>query len=338
MWDNLIDVRELPYLIRRVRRDPRLFKLIVSRLPLTGRSRTRAAWAHTERATKHWWDIPAVVERWNRMISGDPTRNHYEYVAGKYWQDRAPLRALSLGCGGGTKEMAWAATGTFRAIDAYDTSENRVRSAREEAARRGLAPLINFRVGDAYDIPLERGSYDVILTEDSLHHFTPLDPLLRRIHHALAQDGFFVLNEFVGPSRFQWTDRQIEAVNGLLSLLPTRYKILGNSGLTKLPVIRPSRLGMILKDPSEAVESSRILPLLHQRFDVKEVRGYGGAVLHLLFADIAHHFLAPDEEARRLLRLCFEVEDFLLERGDVGHDFVVAICGKRASESALHDR
>jgi SAM-dependent methyltransferase len=330
VWNNFINFREFAYLARRVRRDPRLVEIILSRLALTGRGRIRAAWTHTERATKHWWDVPAVVERRNRMISGDPTRPHSAYVADRYWRDRGRVRALSLGCGDGGKEMDWAATGTFRAIDAYDISENRIRSAREEASRRGLAPMINFRVGDAYEVPMQGESYDVILTEDSLHHFAPLEPLLRRIHGALTQDGFFVMNEFVGPSRFQWTDRQMEAVNGLLALLPTPYKTLQGSRYTKVPVVRPSRLGMILKDPSEARESSRILPLINDIFDVKEVRGYGGSILHLLLAEIAHHFTDPDEEGDRLLRMCFEAEDSLIERGDVGHDFALAVCAKRS--------
>jgi SAM-dependent methyltransferase len=332
VWNNFVNAREIPYLIRRLRHDPRLLEIVLSRVPLTRRGRTRAAWAHTERATKHWWDIPAVMERWNLLITGDAACGHREYVVRKYCRGRQELRGLSLGCGGGNKELAWDATGAFRRIEAYDISENRIRSAREEAARRGVGARVDFRVGDAYEVPLEGETYDVIITEDSLHHFTPLEPLLRRLHDALAPDGLFVLNEFVGPSRFQWTDRQIEAVNSLLSLLPVPYRTLRGSKYTKVPVVRPSRLGMILKDPSEAVESSRILPLVHELFDVKEVRGYGGAILHLLFAEIAHHFLEPDEEGRELLRLCFESEDLLTRRGDVGHDFALAVCGRRRGE------
>lgn len=335
MWNNFINPREPLYLIRRVKREPQLALTILSRLPLTGRARVCAAWAHTRSVAKHWWDVPAVVERWNRMISGDPACTHYQYVSKKYLRGRQQARALSLGCGGGTREMEWAATGAFRSIDAYDISENRIRSAREEAARRGLESLVRFHVGDVYEIAVEPESYDVVIAEGSLHHFTPLAPLMNRVHEFLAKDGVFVVNEFVGPSRFQWTDRQIEAVNGLLEVLPTSLKTLANSKHTKVPVIRPSRLGMIVKDPSEAVESSRILPLLHRTFNVHEVRGYGGAILHLLLAGIAHHFVTPDGEARRMLELCFSVEDLLTERGDVGHDFVVVVCGRRTVAGSL---
>ena len=329
MWNNFINPRELPYLFQRLRREPALARMVLSRLPLTGRGRVRAAWAHTESVAKQWWDIPAVVERWNRMISGDPSVGPCPYVMGKYLRGRERLRGLSLGCGGGTKEMEWVAGGAFAAMDAYDLSERRILDARTEAARRGLGESIRFHVGDVYAIRMDDDVYDVIIADNALHHLTPLEPLMRRIHDSLAPDGTFFVNEFIGPSRFQWTDRQIDAANKLLSLLPARYRMLVGSRHARLPVIRPSRLGMILKDPSEAVESSRIMPLLHEVFDVREVRGYGGAILHLLFAGIAHHFVAPDEEGLRLLETCFAAEDALLKSGEVGHDFVVAVCGKR---------
>lgn len=86
---------------------------------------------------------------------------------------------------------------------------------------------------------------------------------------------------------------------------------------------------MILRDPSEAVESSRILPLLTQIFDVVEIKECGGTILHLLLADIAHNFLSEEEETNRFLNLFLEVEDLILEAGDLPSDFVVAVCKKR---------
>ncbi len=85
---------------------------------------------------------------------------------------------------------------------------------------------------------------------------------------------------------------------------------------------------MILGDPSEAVESSKIRPLLHKIFEVVEIREYGGTVLHLLFSGIAHNFLSEDTETRHWLDICFEVEDSLLRKGDIQSDFIIAVCKK----------
>ncbi len=54
-----------------------------------------------------------------------------------------------------------------------------------------------------------------------------------------------------------------------------------------------------------------------------------GSLLHPVLSRIAHNFQGEDELTRSLLELCFSVEDALLREGEIGHDFVVAVCRKR---------
>ena len=183
---------------------------------------------------------------------------------------------------------------------------------------------------DILDVPLEDGAYDLAIAEQSLHHLHPLEPALRRIERALRPGGWFVFNEFVGPARFQWTSAQLAAVDTLLAALPERYRRHWRTGRVKRRARRPGRLAMILWDRTEAVESDRILPLARKVFGDVEVRGYGGAVLQLLFKDIAGNFLGDDDETRRLLDLCFDYEDRLIGSGTLAHDFVVGLCRKKA--------
>ena len=51
----------------------------------------------------------------------------------------------------------------------------------------------------------------------------------------------------------------------------------------------------------------------------------------MLLDDIAHNFLdengqEKDDQARRLLDLCFQVEDALMEMGDVQSDMALLVC------------
>ena len=86
---------------------------------------------------------------------------------------------------------------------------------------------------------------------------------------------------------------------------------------------------MWVSDPSEAIESSDIVPLMHKHFEVLEQKGYGGAILHLLFSGIAHHFVSPDREAEQLLTFSFAVEDALLGSKEITHDFALLIARRR---------
>jgi ubiquinone/menaquinone biosynthesis C-methylase UbiE len=289
----------------------------------------KSAWQHIEAPPTNWWDIPAVRMRWNDLITGSASVEYHQYTSEKWLKNRSNLLALSLGCGTGHNELIWAKLNRFERIDAYDLSAHRIQTASEAAAGLGYGNLIRYAVGDVFDIEVKESLYDVIVVEQSLHHFSPLDKILSRIAAFLKKDGFFFINEFVGPTRFQWTDRQIEAVNGLLAVLPIKFKTLWKTNDIKRKMVRPSHLRMILGDPSEAVESDRIVPLLRTIFDVIELKGYGGSILHLLFNGIAHNFLNDDPETKHYLKMIFDVEDLLLQSQDIQHDFVVAVCCKR---------
>lgn len=326
MLNNFINGRDFYDLLHK---GPKAFSQLGSRLMFGEQRLVKSAWAHTEAAPTNWWDIPAVRMRWNYLVSGSTSVGYHQYISQKWLNDRRAMYALSLGCGTGHHELTWVGLEKFERIDAYDLSEQRIRAATAAAAELGYGATIRYEVGDVFGIAMQEGRYDVILAEQSLHHFSPLDKILSRIRAFLKRDGFFIVNEFTGPTRFQWTGRQLEAVNGVLSALPVKFKTLWNSDQVKKNVIRPSRLRMLLSDPSEAVESERIVPLLRDMFEIVELKGYGGSILHLLFNGIAHNFLGDDAETRDYLDIIFRVEDMLLKSRDIQNDFIVAVCVKR---------
>ena len=327
MFDNLISLDDARRLAEKVRQG--YARRLLGAFSRTD-ARTAAAWRHTGHPPKHWGSIPAVRRRWNRLVTGDADLEPAAYVAQTYLAGRAPLAGLAVGCGTGANERRWAATGAFARIDAYDLSAPRIAAARRAAAEAGLGAVLHFEAADVRSLALPRHGYDVLLAENALHHFTPLEPVLDRLAAALRPGGLVVVRDFVGPARFQWTDRQLEAVAGLLRVLPAAYRQRWRSGTVKTRHFRPGRLAMRLSDPSEAAESDRIRPLLRARFRPVEERPFGGTVLHLLFDDIAHHFLDDTAETRRWLDLCFAAEDALLASGELPSDFVFAVYRKPA--------
>jgi len=316
MLNNWVNRQDLIYLIRAVRsgRVWQIFQRI-----LAGPARAvQATWNCTENPPIQFWDIPAVHLRANQMVTGDPQVDYITYLSRKYLAPRAPVTGLSLGCGTGLKELAWAGQGHWADLDAYDLSPRRIAAAQENARARGIAH-VHFQAGDIYGLDWPVQHYDVVLADQSLHHFSPLEPLCANIRRTLKPDGYLIINEYVGPSRFQWTDRQIQVVNGLLALLPERYRVSWQDHTIKKRIYRPSRLRMMLADPSEAVESDKIVPTLERHFEIIERRDYGGTIIHPLFADIAANF--SDSDGQRLVELCFQVEDVLLAVGELSSDF-----------------
>ncbi len=85
----------------------------------------------------------------------------------------------------------------------------------------------------------------------------------------------------------------------------------------------PTARAVQTADPSEAVRSADILPLLRRCFEIVEYKPLGGTILQFLLADIAGNF--QDESGRQLLQMLFVIEDILMDTGDLGSDFVYIV-------------
>ncbi len=329
MFNNLINTHDFLKIFEKIKAGR--LKFIIKKIFSGKEQKIKDSWQHTNSPPTNWWNIPAVKERFNELISGDRHIDHRIYIQQKYLPKRKDLTALSLGCGTGQNEIAWGEMGIFNRLDAFDISESRISQAAAAAAGKGLDKVIQFSVADAQEIDPGESRYDLVLFEGSLHHFSPVGEILSKVNRSLKPEGFLVVFDFVGPSRFQWSRRQLEVVNGLLKVFPLHYRKKWQSRDCKTRVFRPGRLSMRWSDPSEAADSANILPSLKQIFEVVELKEMGGTILQLLFAGIAHHFAADDPRCRELVRICFAVEDFLMKTEDIPSDFVLAVCRKRGA-------
>jgi hypothetical protein len=97
-----------------------------------------------------------------------------------------------------------------------------------------------------------------------------------RSGQALKPGGYFFLDEFIGPSRFQWTDVQLDSMNDGLDRLPKELRRrISDRKKFKERVVRETVQEVIASDPSEAIRSSEIVPLLGQQFEILETKGFG---------------------------------------------------------------
>ena len=286
-------------------------------------------WSTVELEPTHAWNVPAVIRRRNFLVTGDELMTPVDSFVDRHLGDRAQLVGLSIGCGDGKRERVWARTGRFVKIDAYDVSPRYIEEARRQTEAEGLDAVLNFQVGDAYKLAYEPSSLDLVIGEDALHHMTPLDDLFAQFERWLRPEGFLFVDEYVGPRRLQMQPRQLEAANALLALLPNSCRRDWQTGRIKQHVELAGRLRVYLKDPSEAVESDRIVPLLRERFDVVEERPYGETIVGPVLHSIAPSFAGDDPVARKALELMFAAEELLLEVGEIESIRTVMICRKR---------
>jgi SAM-dependent methyltransferase len=323
MLNNWINRHDFAFLCRHSAELPSIVRRV-----LRGRiGRVSATWSQ-KKPTPCWSNILRLRQRWNRLASGDENSDHIDYFHRKYLHGRDGLTGLALGCGDGSAVLRWLEKGGFSHIRGLDITPSQIAIASESARRNGCERMADFVAADVNSLDLPPGSLDCIFADHALHHFARLDRLVAQINVWLKPDGLLLLSEYVGPRRFQWTPRQMEAGTALLKMLPSRLRVWHEGNRVKHSLERPSKLRMFLGDPSEAIESDRIMPSLHRFLAPIEIRPCANTLLHPLLHGIAHHFSEEDPEAAHFLEILIQAEDRLLECRDIESDFLVAAFGK----------
>lgn len=248
----------------------------------------------------------------NRRVSGHPYLWPLDWFAHKYARRPFP-RALSLGCGVGNLERVARRRGVCDRILGIDFSEIALERARALAREEGIEG-IEYRRGNLDALELPRRAFDAAFFHQSLHHVRSIEKLLARVSGALAAGGLLYLDEWTGPSRYEWTPARLARVRSLYAELPIAWR----RGPTVPAPVEAS-------DPSETVRSSAILPAMRLLFDVVEERPYGGHLVSLLLPNLRYDQISEADLAALLTRwLAIEEEDLAEDPSRSYHAVIVA--------------
>ncbi|MEA2907131.1 MAG: hypothetical protein QOI12_4518 [Alphaproteobacteria bacterium] len=278
-----------------------------------------------------WMDHPIVAEHVRRRVTGDPHLGTMEFFRRKYFPEPLDL-CLSLGCGTGQFERDAISVGFARCFHANDVSAPAIATAKRKASETGLDRRIEYSALDLNQATLPRNTYDAIFVLSAAHHVFELEHLFAQCHAALKPGGIFVLDEYIGPSRFQTAPNVLAIINDLLATLPPRLRrnLFTRDGATINGYTPCSISHFERTDPSEAIRSAEIMPILRLYFDVAEFRPYGGALLHMLLTGIVGNFDEDDERDAAVLDVLCKFEQHLEAAGIIESDFAAIVARPRA--------
>jgi SAM-dependent methyltransferase len=271
-----------------------------------------------------WSGIPQVHLNHNYLITGARETYWVEWIRERFFPGGDAGDVLSLGCGAGHLDRIFKRCGLrFRSFTGIDISEGAIDRARALADEIHLAPEIRYLAADLNDYELPPRSFDFIYFFQSLHHVEALEHVLGQCQRALRPGGLLMVNEFVGPSRFQWTARQAEMANALTAILPEALRRDLHGGGLKTEIVRPTIRQMVTQDPSEAVRSGEIERLVKAHFEILGEWNWGGTLNHLVFHNIAANFDPENEYHRSIVELLIHHENVLIREGFLPSDFKV---------------
>jgi SAM-dependent methyltransferase len=268
-------------------------------------------WGQRETNIRSWWQSPIVLAELRRRVTRDPLKSFEQYFRERYCP--TPFaRALSLGAGGGHFERAMLDLGACQEILGVDISQARVEHASALVPEQ-MRERLTFECANL-EVWRPSGRFDLLIARDVLHHISRLEELCESLMELLEPGALLYVDEFVGPTRFQWSEKQLEIIGRLLDRLAPELvaDLVLDDGSLRRRAIRPTVENMIASDPSESVRSEEIPAILAERFELVELRPYGGAVFHQLFNRLMGNFAGHDDLVRVLMEF-----DFLLTDEDV---------------------
>jgi SAM-dependent methyltransferase len=218
-----------------------------------------------------WMNDPRVRASIDEMIGGPTPMPAGDWFVARL-KGRTFERGLSIGCGVGNLEREAIRRGVCRRMDAFDGSVHSLRVARRDAEKEGYADRIHYFVSDFNRPALPRNAYDIVFFNQSLHHVGKLEKLFRELLRAMKPDAVLYLDEYIGPSRTQWSDEVIAPHRAAFAALPAGVR---KNDFLPLPIHA--------EDPSEAIRSGEIMEQLAIGFEVEEMRSYGGNLLAVLY-------------------------------------------------------
>lgn len=279
-----------------------------------------------------WWQSQTIVDHINAGFTEQS--GLFSIPAGdvaalqKRFPNRSFKRGISVGCGNGSKEIALIRSGVVEHFDCFEISDVRIKNGQAKAKSLGIADQISFRMEDAFAFTeTNQGvEYDFVYWNNALHHMLDVENAVRWSHQCLQAGGVFYMNDFVGPTRMQWSDRSLEIASRVRQALPDKYLVNHRDPQRLLAkrLVRPDPDKLAAVDPTECADSARILASVKKYFADAEIILTGGVIYHTALNDVLHNI--DESEDKFLLDLLLIIDDLCTMLGET--HYAVAIASK----------
>lgn len=284
-----------------------------------------------------WWESPRIRQHYNKLICGeslpDVSAGIVRIIKDRYGHLLPFKRGISVGGSNGWKETILIQKGIVSEFIVTELSGPLIEEGRRQASVNGLSERLTFYLGDAFAAYSEGGSFDFVYWDNSLHHMMNVESAVAWSRKVLRDGGLFVMNDFVGPTRMQFSDVMIECATRARQAMPSEFLRNPHAPGTALDVKIERCDPKVLadEDPSECADSGRILQAVHKVFPTAKTILTGGAIYHTALNDALANFNEDDPKDRAILDCLLQIDLMMAERGETHYAF--SMCQKEPRRS-----
>jgi 2-polyprenyl-3-methyl-5-hydroxy-6-metoxy-1,4-benzoquinol methylase len=234
---------------------------------------------YTHYSDKYWNDLEIVVKYKNKLATGNENVSWIGDILTRFKEYLPFDDVLIVGCGNGWLERQLYDLGIGKHFDAFDMSEKYINEAKELKQSRA----IDYFLDDINSMSkIEDEKYDAVFNFAVLHHAEEVDNALKKLAKCLKTNGLMFNEEYVGPARNQYSDQHLKHMLEVMSDIPEKFR-------TKVKFLRPP-LENFRVEPSEAIHSDLILPLIPKYFDIVYQRNLNGGIAYQILHNNIQEF------------------------------------------------
>lgn len=266
-----------------------------------------------------WYQSDFIISAINERVSGENVTGlsqGFNILLKKKYPHILPLKkVISVGSGFGEKEMQAIKSGIFQSVDCFEVSSGAIDKGRKIAQERGLTERILFHSSDPFNNVISDNKYDGVYWNNSLHHMFDSRKALIWSRRVLKPGGLFMMDDYVGPTRMQFSGEMIAISTLFRSLIPQNYLVNPWDISQKLEVkcASPDEDDLFNADPSECADSANIIPALRDIFPMINIQNTGGGVYHLGLSDVLHNIVKANDI--KSLNLAMRMDDECTKHG-----------------------
>ncbi|MEO0461008.1 MAG: methyltransferase domain-containing protein [Myxococcota bacterium] len=280
-----------------------------------------------------WWNHRTVRSHLNQQICGEALPclgDGLTRCAIGRLDESGPLeRGLSVGKTHGYRERRLINLGLVASFDIYCPTQSDANRGRQLALESKLDRELRFFVGGLESIPGAPEAYDLIHWANSLHRLDDVSEAIRWSHRQLRPGGMLLLDEYVGPDCFQWSNESLRLASRVRASLESRFlrDPSDESGETLRPI-------QIARNPDLVTPkaSSEIIPATLFSFPDAKVFRLGGLIYHLALSDIISNFDPLNSQHNSLIRTLMVLDQGIVQSSSSGDLYGAAVATKQHTQ------
>ncbi|MFQ6082416.1 MAG: class I SAM-dependent methyltransferase [Candidatus Aminicenantia bacterium] len=286
----------------------------------------------TAASSEYWWNNKVIRNFIQKNITGDASLSWYTK---KISERPTPFgRTLTFGDGYGMAVEAFLTKRDTTEIVYLNISKGEGLRFKKKIDELCINIPCSFIQADANTFDFSTlGFFDTIIDVGAFHHLKNFEFFFPQLNNQLNSDGIMYVDEYVGPSRWEFNQSVIDIINQWLTSLP-KDLIACSKKVSRNEFIQ---LWKQSNDPSEAIRSGELDQMLRRYFTLIEATSFGGTLLQPFFLTSHlkpcrlninnwHHTEIGKLESDRLVH----IENKLINSGEIQKDYLYYVFKKKS--------